>query len=77
MATWTSGLSLINKTLRIVSQENKLKHSKTVYVSWGKGSKRKLRFSKSGLQVIEDGYSMHYVGRRDKKKTTKQTFDDF
>ncbi|GIP34221.1 hypothetical protein [Paenibacillus sp. J2TS4] len=38
-----------------------LKESHTAYVSWGKGPKRPLRFSKSGNIHTERRYSTHYV----------------
>ena len=38
-----------------------LKPSSTAYLTWGKGAKRKLRFSKSGNHNIELAYSTHYV----------------
>lgn len=38
-----------------------LKPSNTIYLTWGKGVKRKLRFSKSGNSNIELAYSTHYV----------------
>ena len=39
----------------------KLKPSKTVYVSWGKGGKQRLQFSKSGHPRIEEAYATHFV----------------
>lgn len=54
-------LSIINKTIRNLSLEEKLKPSRIVYNKWGKGPKRVLRFSKSGLHAIEVAYSTHYV----------------
>lgn len=54
-------LSLINKTIRRLSLEKKLKPSRTMYNGWGKGPKRALRFSKSGSHAIEADYSTHYV----------------
>jgi hypothetical protein len=40
-----------------------LKPSRTVYVSWGKGQRQPLRFSKSGNSHIEQLYSTHYLNR--------------
>lgn len=61
----TSGnLSKLNKilnTLKKFASEQNLKPSRTVYMSWGKGPKRKLRFSKTGSAFMEDQYSTHYV----------------
>jgi hypothetical protein len=38
-----------------------LRPSKTAYVSWGKGPKRQLKFSKSGDPDIEAAYSTHFL----------------
>jgi hypothetical protein len=38
-----------------------LKPSVTVYMKWGKGAKKKLRFSISGNSKIEISYSTHYL----------------
>lgn len=54
-------LSLINKTIRDFGCKKNLKASRTVYSRWGKGPKKKLQFSKSGLRAVEEGYSTHYV----------------
>ncbi len=57
-------LSVINRKLRILKYyciERGLKQSKTVYMTWGKGTKRLLRFSKSGYPGMEERYSTHYV----------------
>lgn len=56
-------LSIINKTIRKTSIELKLKPSQTVYNSFGKGQKRRLRFSKSGKAEIERAYSTHYINK--------------
>ena len=45
-------------------KERKLKPSHTVYLSWGKGRKQKLQFSKSGDSRMEELYSTHYVSPR-------------
>jgi hypothetical protein len=42
--------------------ELKLKPSRTVYASWGKGQKQTLRFTKFGKPQLEDLFSTHYVG---------------
>jgi len=57
-------LSSANRKLRIlkyIAHEIGLKPSKTVYVSWGKGKKVFLKFSKTGNELIEVLYSTHYV----------------
>ncbi len=38
--------------------------SKTVYNKWGKGYKKRLRFSKSGRSNLEEIYATHYVKRK-------------
>jgi len=38
--------------------------SKTVYNKWGKGAKKRLRFSKSGRPNVEEIYATHYVKGR-------------
>jgi hypothetical protein len=60
-------LSKISEVLRAVrdnSRKGELKPSRTVYVSWGKGKRQPLRFSKSGQRVIEELYSTHYLKPR-------------
>lgn len=54
-------LTLISKSIRKYANELGLKSSMTVYNKYGKGVKHRLRFSKSGIKAIEDGYSTHYV----------------
>ena len=38
--------------------------SKTVYNKWGKGAKKRLRYSKSGKPNVEEIYVTHYVKRQ-------------
>lgn len=57
-------LSFIMKEFRKTAQELELKESYTAYMSWGKGAKRPLRFSKSGDPQIERHYCTHYVKPR-------------
>ena len=62
-------LKKINFMLRTMQKNcmnGKLKPSKTVYKSWGKGTKILLRFSKSGDPHIEEAYSTHFVKLKDK-----------
>lgn len=54
-------LSFINKTIRQIAGDLKLKNSLTVYMKYGKGEKTKLKFSKSGEENIENFYSTHYL----------------
>ena len=56
-----SKLTLINKLIKKYSTELDLKSSWTGYNQFGKGIKRRLRFSKSGDKSIEDRYSTHYT----------------
>lgn len=56
-----SKMKFILDELRTFGKNAKLKSSQTVYVSWGKGPKQRLRFSKSGDPHIETMYSTHYV----------------
>ncbi len=59
-----SKLTTINKLLRKHSTELNLKSSFTGYNQFGKGVKRRLRFSKSGDKTIEDRYSTHYIDNK-------------
>ena len=58
-----SKLTLINKLIRKHSTELDLKSSWTGYNQYGKGIKRRLRFSKSGDKTIEDRYATHYIDK--------------
>ena len=58
-----SKLALINKLIRKYSTELDLKSSWTGYNQFGKGIKRRLRFSKSGDKTIEDRYATHYIDK--------------
>jgi hypothetical protein len=58
-----SQLSHLLRTLRQNAVKGKLKPSMTVYVSWGKGCKQRLRFSKTGHPRIEEAYATHFVKR--------------
>lgn len=54
-------LSFVNKTIRKISYELKLKGSITDYTKYGKGAKIKLIFSKTGDVNIEKLYSTHFI----------------
>jgi hypothetical protein len=54
-------LTFMNSLIRKFSKDLNLKESITVYKRFGKGPKHILRFSKTGIQNIEDAYSTHYV----------------
>lgn len=57
-------VSFIVKTVVTSCKKGNLKPSYTNYVSWGKGPKKRLQFSKSGSPNIENIYSTHYVKQR-------------
>ncbi len=59
-----SKLTLINKRIRKYSTELDLKSSWTGYNQYGKGIKRRLKFSKSGDKTIEDIYATHYIDNK-------------
>lgn len=59
-------VNFIMKTVRRNCLDGRLKPSRTVYKSWGKGKKFDLRFSKSGQPNIEEAYSTHFVQRQDR-----------
>ena len=63
---------------RAWSARAKLKASVTHYHSFGRGSKRALRFSKSGAPGIETAYSTHFVlVRKVSPETQAATTTDF
>jgi len=54
--------SYLFKQLRAYAHDElKLKPSRTSYVSWGKGRRQPLRFSKYGDPCVEELFSTHYV----------------
>src|SRR3989339_934565 len=68
-------LSTINQIIRQISNQMNLKPSWTAYNKYGKGATTRLRFSKSGDEKIENGYSTHYVNdyHINKMKENKNT----
>lgn len=54
-------MSGIMHEIRAYATKNKLKPSWTFYNQWGKGNKRKLRFSKSGEEKVEYHYTTHFL----------------
>jgi len=57
-------LTRLSRLLRILgfhAHDLNLKPSTTVYMQWGKGRKRRLRFTKTGDPRIEEAYSRHFV----------------
>lgn len=59
-----SKLTFINRMIRKYTKELKLESSQTVYNQYGKGIKKRLKFSKSGNRNIEDSYSTHYLDKK-------------
>lgn len=60
----TGNLSKMNTILLALhkfARSTGLKPSQTAYMSWGKGPKQRLRFSKYGNPHVEEQYSTHYV----------------
>jgi len=57
-------LNTILDELRACALSRGLYPSRTVYNKWGKGHKKRLRFSKSGRPNLEEIYSTHYVKRK-------------
>ena len=52
------------RAVRTYSRDQlRLKPSRTVYTSWGKGPRQPLRFTRSGIPYLEEMYSTHFVGR--------------
>lgn len=49
------------QTLHRNCRNGNLRPSRTAYVSWGKGPKRPLKFSKSGDPNIEEAYATHFL----------------
>lgn len=75
-----SKLTLISKLIRKYTAELNLKPSWTGYNQFGKGVKRRLRFSKSGDKTIENKYATHYIDKNrmielKEKKTTGNTIE--
>lgn len=56
-------LSRLLRILRLHAHDLKLVPSTTVYMRWGKGSKQRLRFTKTGDRGLEEAYSRHFIRR--------------
>jgi hypothetical protein len=53
--------AFLGRQLRSYARDElKLKPSRTAYMSWGKGRRQPLRFSKYNRPAIEELYSTHY-----------------
>jgi hypothetical protein len=70
-----SQISHLLRTLRQNAVKGHLLARKTAYVSWGKGPKQTLRFSKSGHPGIEEAYATHFVKRKPKVEDTPSDSD--
>jgi len=67
-------LSQLNAVLRAVqanSARGNMKASWTAYMSWGKGKRQPLRFSKSGDPNLERAYATHYLLPQGERDATK------
>lgn len=54
-------LSRLLRILRFHAHDLKLIPSVTVYRRWGKGPRRRLRFTKTGDAKLEEAYSRHFL----------------
>src|SRR6266849_231177 len=57
-------LDAIVRAVRSNALKGGLKPSPTVYVSWGKGRRQPLRFTKTGNRFLEEAYGTHYLSAR-------------
>ena len=57
-------LNTIIEELRIYARSKGWYPSKTDYNKWGKGAKKRLRFTQSGRPSLEELYTTHYVKRQ-------------
>jgi hypothetical protein len=57
-------LSTLMQELRVFAKKNDLKPSWTYYHGWAKAKDKKLRFSKSGNEAIEQSYATSYVSHK-------------
>ena len=67
-----SKLGTINQIMKHNAVKMNLKPSWTGYNKYGKGAKRKLRFSKSGNEIIEKAYATHWINEFQIKKLREQ-----
>lgn len=58
-----SKLSFINKMIKKFAFDLNLESSWTGYTQYGKEKKRRLKFSKSGEEKIENAYATHYIDK--------------
>ena len=66
--------SRILRILRMHAHDLNMRPSGTAYVSWGKGARTPLRFSKTGAPGLEKAYSLHFLApnRRPRSKHPAQ-----
>ncbi|BCJ85667.1 hypothetical protein [Effusibacillus dendaii] len=62
-------MNTILVSLREFAKSMELKPSVTVYMSWGKVPKQRLRFSKYGSPHVEEMYATHYARPNKARKT--------
>ena len=67
-----SKLGTINQIMKQNAVKMNLKPSWTGYNKYGKGAKRKLRFSKSGNEIIEKAYATHWINEFQINKLREQ-----
>ena len=67
-----SKLSTINQIMKHNAVKMNLKPSWTGYNKYGKGAKQKLRFSKSGNEIIEKAYATHWINEFQIKRLREQ-----
>jgi hypothetical protein len=58
-------IGLLLRSFQQYARSHGLRSSKTAYLSWGKGPKRQLRFSKSGAPTIEEAYATHAMKQKE------------
>ena len=68
-------LNAILRAVRTKSARGKMKASWTAYLSWGKGKRQPLRFSKSGDPNLERAYATHYLLPRAAPADTESAAD--
>ena len=67
-----SKLGTINQIMKQNAVKMNLKPSLISYNKYGKGAKRKLRFSKSGNEIIEKAYATHWINEFQIRKLREQ-----
>jgi len=65
-------LTFINKTIKQIAKDKKLKPSWTAYNKFGKGVKSRLIFSKTKDENIENAYATHYIDTEQIRELKKE-----